>query len=666
MVNLTIDGKTIEVPEGTTVLRAAQMADIHIPTLCDHPSLTPYGGCRMCLVEIEGMRGLQPSCTLPATNNMVVSTDTEKLRTARKFVLTLIFSERNHFCPYCQVSGGDCELQNAAYYEGMTHWPLQPNWQRYDVDASHPYFILESNRCILCRRCVRACGELVGNFTLGFEARGANSILVADIGTPLGESTCISCGMCVQVCPTGALIDRWSAYRGRETDIEHHKTICTQCDVGCGIDILTRDNKLVRIEGDWDAPINRGVICKYSRFVPMEEDRQRLITPLVRKNDSLKATTWDDAIDLISNQMKPFKGKKENGLTALVSARMPTEVLSLFKHIFSNYFNSDLVTCVEEDQISRAMLKVADENGKSFETKIEDINQADCIVTIGVDLVENHQVAGFFVKRVISKGAKLVVIDPKSHPWDQIADATLKFKKGTNLDILQGLSAAVVKLGLAKEKSTGQLDLTLKTATEKTGIASEDYLKVAAAIAMASHPIIIYGKNLSTDNTIDDTCKSLLEFARLIGALDKNSSCLVSVKGQANSVAAAQYQLDKPIKLYGTQVAYVILGDDLPSESFIKSLEQIPFLIVQSSYASKLTAMADVVLPVENWIEMEGHYVSMDGRLQKANRAIQPSNDIWANEVVLKSVADRLGIDSIIDWQKQLNQRVSPVSIEKI
>jgi formate dehydrogenase major subunit len=120
MVNIIIDGKQIEIAEGTTVLKAARAADIEIPTLCDHPQLTPYGGCRLCLVEVDGMRTLQPSCTLPVMNNMVIRTDTEKTRDARKFILNMLFSERNHFCPYCQVSGGDCELQNAAYHEGMT------------------------------------------------------------------------------------------------------------------------------------------------------------------------------------------------------------------------------------------------------------------------------------------------------------------------------------------------------------------------------------------------------------------------------------------------------------------------------------------------------------------------------------------------------------------
>ena len=149
MYHLKIDDKEIDVPEGTTVLNAARIAGIDIPTLCDHPALEPYGGCRLCLVEIEGARTLQPACTLPVSDKMVIKTQTDKVKDARKFVLSMIFSERNHFCPYCQVSGSDCELQNAAYGEGMTHWPIQPNWQPFPVDASHPYFVLDHKQNII-------------------------------------------------------------------------------------------------------------------------------------------------------------------------------------------------------------------------------------------------------------------------------------------------------------------------------------------------------------------------------------------------------------------------------------------------------------------------------------------------------------------------------------
>lgn len=209
MTQVTIDGQTIDVPAGTTVLQAARLAGAEIPTLCDHPALKPYGGCRLCVVEIQGARVLQASCTLPVSPGMVVNTDTPKVRKAREFVLSLIFSERNHFCMYCQKTDGDCELQNAAYGEDMTHWPMQPNWKPYQVDASNPYFVIDHNRCILCTRCVRVCDEIEGAHTWDVMGRGVNAAVITDLNQPWGESeSCTNCGKCVHVCPTGALVEK--------------------------------------------------------------------------------------------------------------------------------------------------------------------------------------------------------------------------------------------------------------------------------------------------------------------------------------------------------------------------------------------------------------------------------------------------------------------------
>ena len=477
MPNITIDGKQIEIAEGTTVLKAARAAGIEIPTLCDHPQLTPYGGCRLCLVEVDGMRTLQPSCTLPVMNNMVVRTDTEKTRDARKFILNMLFSERNHFCPYCQVSGGDCELQNAAYHEGMTHWLLQPNWKPYPVDASHPYLILEHNRCILCRRCVRACGELVGNFTLGFEERGANSTLVADLGIPLGESSCIGCGTCVQVCPTGALIERWSAYQGRDTDVEHHKTICVGCSLGCGIDVLTRDNRLTRIEGDWDAPINSGVICEIGRFHPMSEDRERVLTPLVRKNGSLKAVTWDEAFSLVAEQFKGKKGKA----AGFISSRLPVEALDTFSQLFKGLGVN--ATCLEEGMSTKSSSQLAEEIKSPYEARMEALTKADCVFVLGEDITKDHQVISFFVKRIIPNGCKVITLDSAANGLDNFAAISLKAKGGTEMDVVNTLTAAL---------KTAKVDLS--SISKLAGIDS-NMLKTAIQILKSSEKIVVvYGQ----------------------------------------------------------------------------------------------------------------------------------------------------------------------------
>jgi formate dehydrogenase major subunit len=644
MVTVTINGKQLQVPDGTTVLRAAQSAGIDIPTLCDHPHLTPYGGCRLCLVEVEGARTLQPSCTLPVSNNMVVHTDTKKVKDARSFVLTLIFSERNHFCMYCQVSGGDCELQNAAYGEGMTHWALQPNWQPYPMDASHPYLIMENNRCILCRRCVRACGELVGNYTLGFEERGARSILVADTGIPLGESTCISCGVCAQVCPTGAIIDRWSAYRGHDEEIDKTQTICVGCSIGCGIDVLTRNNNLVRIDGNWEAPINEGVLCEVGRFKPMANTCDRIATPLVRKNGALKAATWDEALNAAAEAIKPLKGKGKDGVAAIVSTRQPVETIYHFKKLFADELGSDLVTTTEEGAFTQSSAAYADELGKSFEGKLADVVDADGFMVVGADLVKEHQVVGFFVKRVLANGTKLLVVDSKDNTLADLANKALKFSKGTNEDLLLAMTAAIVKLGLAKGKTSIKAE-DLDTLANKTGLKSEDFLDAAFVIASNAKPVILYEKGVAP--------AALKAFAELINAT------LVSVKGEANSLAAAQLGLEKAAKVDGHKAVVFAIGDDELSQKTMKDFEKVAFKVVIASYASALTAMADVVLPATNWLEQEGHYLNLEGKLQKAVRAITPAEDARTTGETIKALADKTGAKLDDNWTKELHKRTS-------
>ena len=640
MVSLTIDGKAIQVPEGTTVLRAAEQAEIHIPTLCDHPELTPYGGCRLCLVEVEGIRTLQASCTLPVSNNMVVHTDTERVKAARRFVLTLIFSERNHFCPFCQVSGGDCELQNAAYAEGMTYWPLQPNWQPYEVDASHPYIIIDHNRCILCRRCVRACSDLIGNFTLGFEERGANSFLVADLGVPLGESSCVGCGACLQVCPTGAIIDRASAYHGKETQVEKHPTVCLGCSVGCGIDVQTRDNKIVRIEGDWMAVVNGGVICKEGRFVPLFEERQRIHTPLVRRDGKLVAATWDQALEVVAKELKPLVGQSGNGVAAAVSSKLSAEELYQFKQLFAGGFKSDTVTSLEEGSYTAATSKVQEDLGKSFEGKLSALDTADCVVTVDFDITKSHEVAGFFVKRRLPTETKLVIVDTEHNLMEDLAAAVLKSKGENSIEMLHGLTAAVVKLGLGKTKISMDANSVLESAAQKTGLSAEAFLSAARIIGEAKQPVFIYGKKIAGASS--EALKALIELAKATGGLTEKYSGLLNPKGKANSLAAAQYELDKPFAINGHKAAYVILGEDEPTQKLIQSLTKIPFLVVQASYSSQLTANAHVVLPTTIWSEVEGHFLSFDGILQKAEKVINPAEDIRSNQVVFEDLGARL------------------------
>lgn len=664
MISVTIDGKRLEVPKDTSVLQAAEMAGVHIPTLCNHPHLTPHGGCRLCLVEVEGARTLQPSCTLPVSNGMVVHTDTPRVREARKFVLTLLFSERNHFCMYCQMSGGDCELQNAAYGEAMTHWPLQPYWQPYPVDGSHEYMVFDHNRCILCRRCVRACGELVGNFTLGMSERGFQTMLVADLDVPLGESTCISCGTCAQVCPTGAIIDRLSAYRGRETDVEHIRSTCIGCSVGCGVGLVVRDNHLLRIEGDWNAPVNEGILCQVGRFVPLTDERERIVTPLIRRNGQLKAATWDEALDYVADKLKSLAGKNGDGVAALVSTRLPSEALHLFKQLFADKLGSQMVTSIEEGVTVALPGQVAEDLGKPFEGNLEALKSTDCMVAVGVDLVENHQVAGFLVKRSLPKGTKLVVIDPYDNGLQEMADYALRPEKGADQILLLGIASAVVNLGLARSEPANLADLTRHTpeeVSETAGVPAETIREVAQVIASCQKPVFVYGKGITRHDS-PQALKALIELARLVGALNADGSAIIGTKGQANSMAASRYRLDKTFEMKGHQGVYLALGDDRVSQRLLQRLEKAPFIAVQASHKSPATAIADVVLPVEMWAEQEGHYLNLEGRLQEAHRGLAPPPKVWSNVKVLEIVAARAGFTLNGDWEKALRDRV-PITV---
>ena len=603
MVTVTIDDKKVEVPAGTTVLNAARKAGIEIPTLCDHPQLTPYGGCRLCLVEVEGARTLQPSCTMPVSDDMIVHTDTPKTREARKFVLSMIFSERNHFCPYCQVSGGDCELQNAAYAEDMTHWPLQPNWQPYPVDASHPFIIIENNRCILCRRCVRACGELVGNFTLGIEERGSNSKLIADLGTPLGESSCIGCGTCVQVCPTGAMIDRWSAYQGRETEVETTKTTCVGCSVGCGLDVLTRDNRLVRIEGDWDVEANKGLLCELGRFIPMEENRERVLTPMVRKDGALKAATWDEAYKTIASKL----GEKK-AITGFISTRLPIESMYFFKQLFKDGLKAKTTTIVDGNSKSTMNLAVE----ASLAATYEDVKNANCVVVVDEDITKTHQVISFFVKRNMPKGSKLITVSNGEDGLDSFAHVTIK-----NDDLCEGIKSI------------------------------EKQSKAVEILKGSDSSVIIFGGHAAE---CSDCGKVLVDLAK------KYNAKLFNTYDGANGKAAAVLGLVEKVDLKNADAAYIALGDEKVSQTFMKSLENTPFMVVQSSFNSSLTAKADVVLPAFTWLEQDGHYMNLDGKLTSAKAALNAPEGVAGNTAILKNIADKLDVKVTEDWQAAIQQ----------
>jgi formate dehydrogenase major subunit len=379
VVNIRINGQHIRARAGQTVMEAAKGAGIDIPSLCHHPAVTPLGACRICVVEIERQRVLQPACTYPVTEGMRVETESPKVVEERKFILEMLFSEGNHYCPFCE-SSGDCELQALAYRYGLDHWIYANPGEARPLDGTREYFIMDSNRCILCRRCIRACSELAANNTLGVKFRGARTEVCADGGVPFGESSCVTCGTCLQICPTGALIDRKSAYAGRESQVERTKSVCMFCSVGCGSEIISRAGRVLRVDGEWEEH-NNGVLCIKGRFLPFKEDRKRVESPLVRKEGRMVPATWEDALDTVAEAIRIGANV---GVLELTLAR--------FKLPMGGSLN--------------------------------DLLSADTILVTGADPLSDHPVIGYHIKRAVNKGARLILVSDNHNGMSRFAHKT--------------------------------------------------------------------------------------------------------------------------------------------------------------------------------------------------------------------------------------------------
>jgi formate dehydrogenase major subunit len=644
MISITIDGRTIEVPAGTSVLKAAQIAGIKIPTLCNHPAVKAFGGCRLCIVDVQGVRTLQASCTLPATNGMVVLTDTPKIRDARKLILELLFSERNHFCMYCHKTGGSCELQNAAYFEGIDHWPMQPVWNSFPVDASHPYFIFDHNRCILCRRCVRGCAELVGNFTLAVENRGANCMIVADYGLPMGESSCIKCGTCLQICPTGAIIDRHSAYLLKGMQGEGVPSICTACSLGCGITVYASDGQVARIDGDWTTPVSGGLLCETGRFLPVNETRQRIQSPMLRKDGTLRPVSWEEVLTEINCRLNEARLKHGDGLAALTSARLPAEALYAFDQLFKNQLQASLVASLENEPV------LASTDGMSGD--LEALKTADCVLTIGADLWQSQQVAGFFIKRNLPLGTRLIVVDANENTMKEAAAYSLTPKSGSEVELLYGMLAELVSQGTDIERLPFGFNLAryrLSHVSDATGVSGDLIAKACHEIRAAQHPVVIFGKGITAD-VASQVVKAITALVRLTNA------SVIPLRAHANSHVAHLYKLDQPVDLSDKEWIYLALGEDELQPGMVDQIRLGAFVAVQASYFSAATDRADVVFPVESWAEQSGHFMNLEGRLQQVQKVIDAPEQVWSNLNVLRSLAGYLNVTLDDRWYDPLGQ----------
>lgn len=325
-IQMTINQKNLRVPENTTILEVCRMNNIPIPTLCHDPALSNWGSCRLCVVEVEGVNNLVPSCSTEVRPDMVVMTDTAEVREARKTILELIVANHDIDCLTCEKMG-ECELSRYAYEYGVKKDIFQGAKRRYETDASNPFIIRNLNKCILCGKCVRACAEIQGNNILDYSQRGFETQVGPAFDLPYGESECVFCGSCLAVCPVGALTEKQMAGKGRPWEFKKVQTTCPFCGTGCNFDLNVKDGKVVGVTSNPNAPVNGKALCVKGRFgTDYIHSPNRLTSPLIRKNGELVEAEWYEALELVASRFRELRQDYgADSLAALSSARCTNE-----------------------------------------------------------------------------------------------------------------------------------------------------------------------------------------------------------------------------------------------------------------------------------------------------------------------------------------------------
>lgn len=334
-IKLTIDGREVSAEPGQTILECAGNAGIFIPTLCHYQKTTNVGACRVCVVEVENARSLVASCCMPVSPGMVVRTNTPAVRAAQKMIIELLWSSGNHNCLACEQNA-QCELQNLIYWLKIDEPRFKIEPPNYATDDSNSMIFRDLNKCILCGRCVRACNEIQVNEVLDFSRRSSHAKVGPEFDEDYINSTCVFCGECLQACPTGAITFKQARFGGRPWELSKVRTTCAYCGVGCQMDLFVKDNKIVKVMGNYDYGLpNDGSLCVKGRFgSDFVSHPDRLKKPLIRynKNEELKETSWDEAYAFIADKLNNIKKNSgTDSIAGLSSARCTNEENYLFQ-----------------------------------------------------------------------------------------------------------------------------------------------------------------------------------------------------------------------------------------------------------------------------------------------------------------------------------------------
>jgi len=569
-IKLTIDGKAVEARAGMTVLEAAKSAGIYIPTLCYDEDLKPYGGCRLCVVEIEKMRGYPIACTTPATDGMAVHTDTPAVMEIRRTAMSLILSDHPSQCLVCDrkercgpfdiclrnvsvtercvtcPKNDHCELQTIVDYLGIKSIPFRRQDKHLTVDDSNPFYYRDLDKCILCAKCVRVCDEIAGVNAIDIIFRG----YVSRIGTlgdkPVATSSCISCGECVAHCPVGALVPKEYVLPDHEV-----ASTCPHCGVGCGNYLGVREGRLVSVRGRREGTVNDGSLCVKGRFgvTGYVNSPDRLQTPLIKKGNGLAAAGWDEALDTVARRLKAFRPEE---VAVISSTRCTNEENFLAQKLARAVLGTNNVDYGNRVGYSTAAAGLEPSFGSGAMTNsfTELPDSARGILAIGIDLQETHPVISFKVHRAVANGARLIIVNPREQDMGRWAALWLRPNPDSDISLINAMARIIVDEGLEdKEFIASRCEgyeeylksikaVALKQAERETGVPLDKIARAARLYAATKPAAILCDASTASDSGGADGVIALANLAMLTGSIGKPGAGVNPLRVQCNTQGA--------------------------------------------------------------------------------------------------------------------------------